>query len=185
MSMPVASQMPTFSSLIEILHWRAAQTGARCAYTFLSDAEGAELHITFGELEARAQAIAASLQDLEANQKPVMLFYPPGPDFIAAFWGCLYAGAIAVPVLPARLPRHLLRLKALLADAGARIILTTAKIRRQVDKLSDGAPELQVLLWGTTDDISSEEAKRWLDPASGSDALAVLQYTSGSTAAPK
>jgi myxalamid-type polyketide synthase MxaB len=177
--------MPTFSSLIELLHWRAAQTGARCAYTFLSDAEGAELHITFGELEARAQAIAASLQDLEANQKPVMLFYPPGPDFIAAFWGCLYAGAIAVPVLPARLPRHLLRLKALLADAGARIILTTAKIRRQVDKLSDGAPELQVLLWGITDDISSEEAKRWLDPASGSDALAVLQYTSGSTAAPK
>lgn len=185
MSMSVLSRVPAFSSLVELLDWRAAQMGAQCAYTFLSDGEGMEYHVTFGQLEVRARAIAVSLQDLGANHEPCVLFFPPGPDFIAAFWGCLYAGAIAVPVLPARLHRHLPRLKAVLANAGARIILTTAKIRQEAEELSDGARELQALLWRATDDISTEEAERWRNPVSGTDTLALVQYTSGSTDSPK
>jgi len=134
------SHAPTLSSLVELLHRRAAQAGSRRAYTFLQDGESGEVDITYQELELRARAIAASLQESRATNERVVLLYPPGLDFITAFWGCLYAGAVAVPVFPARLARHVPRLNAILADAQPTAILTTSKILAQVEGLFDGAP---------------------------------------------
>ena len=55
----------------------------------------------------------------------VVLAYPPGLEFIAAFFGALYAGCVAVPAYPPR-ARTLDRFHALTGDAGAPVVLSTA-----------------------------------------------------------
>ncbi len=97
-----ASLPPT---LVELLRRRARHEPRRAAYTFLTDGE--EVHLTYGELDRRARAIAALLQEMGAGGERVLLLYPPGLDYIAAFFGCLYAGAVAVPAYPPRLNRSL------------------------------------------------------------------------------
>src|SRR3954451_9609060 len=92
-------------SVAEILETRARAQGERPAYVFLSYGETgvAEERLTYAELDARARAIGASLQAAGAGGgERVALLLPPGPDFIASFRGCLYAGAVAVPALPPR-----------------------------------------------------------------------------------
>src|SRR5205807_1551124 len=93
-------------------------------YTFLVDGEGEEVFLSYGELDRRARAIAARLQAAGAAGERVLLLYPPGLDYIAAFFGCLYAGAVAVPAYPPRLNRNLSRLQAVVADARAKFALT-------------------------------------------------------------
>lgn len=69
----------------------------KLAFTFLNDGETAGLRLTYQELNRHARAIAAQLQTLGASGERALLLYPPGLDFITAFFGCLYAGVVAVP----------------------------------------------------------------------------------------
>src|ERR1044071_6314680 len=92
-----------------VLRRRAAHQGAQVAFTFLLDGETEEASLTYAELDARARAIAVSLQGYVG--KRALLLYPPGLEYIAALFGCFYAGVVAVPVYPPRLNRHLLRLQ--------------------------------------------------------------------------
>ncbi len=57
-----------------------------------------------------------------------MLFFPPGLEFITAFFGCLYAGAVAVPVYPPRSGLTLSRLDAIAENAQAAVALTTRQV---------------------------------------------------------
>ncbi|MCA1633579.1 MAG: AMP-binding protein [Acidobacteria bacterium] len=83
-------------TLVELLQSRASEGADRQAYIFLAADKTAEISLTYGELDRQARAIAAFLQTLDAAGERVLLLYPPGLDYIAAFFGCLYAGAIAV-----------------------------------------------------------------------------------------
>jgi acyl-CoA synthetase (AMP-forming)/AMP-acid ligase II len=85
------------SNLVELLCRRALESPHRRAYIFLANGETEEVNLTYGELHTRARAIGARLQSLEAAGERALLLYPPGLDYIAAFFGCLYAGVIAVP----------------------------------------------------------------------------------------
>lgn len=89
-----------FSTLIDILQWRAFQQHNRWAYTYLIDSEAEKARITYGELDRRSRAIGATLQALGFEGKSALLIYPAGLDYIAAFFGCLYAGVVAVPAYP-------------------------------------------------------------------------------------
>lgn len=89
-------------TLVQLLHRRAMNQPERLAYTFWPDGEKEHAILTYGELDRRARAGAALLQSLGATGERVLLLYPPGLDFIAAFFACLYAGAVAVPVYPPR-----------------------------------------------------------------------------------
>jgi amino acid adenylation domain-containing protein/non-ribosomal peptide synthase protein (TIGR01720 family) len=173
------------STLIDLLDRRTQRGPDELAYTFLVDGEGAELSLSYGELGRRAKAVAASLQRTEAAGERALLLYPPGLDYVVAFWGCLYAGVIAVPAYPPRPNRNLLRLRAIAADAGATLVLTTAQILGKVDSLLAQAPDLKALNWRATDNLTPESAQRWRPAEVNGDALAYLQYTSGSTSAPK
>ena len=173
-----------FSTLIELLRVRAQEYGPRIAFRYLADGETEESTLTYAGLEARARGIAAALGSRAKSGDRALLFYTGGLDFIAAFWGCVYAGVVAVPVFAARLHRQLPRLLAIAADSEAALLLTTAKIHRQSEDLFKRAPELKRLAWIATDDLP--------DAVDGSNAaaanlenLAFLQYTSGSTAAPR
>jgi acyl-CoA synthetase (AMP-forming)/AMP-acid ligase II len=136
-------------------------------------------------LDLQAFAIATSLQNLGASGERALLIYPPGLEFIAAFFGCLYAGVVAVPAYPPRRNQSLSRLQSIVADAGATIALTTKTVLSNVERQFTQSPTLQALHWLATDNIASDLAQAWLQPAISSDTLAFLQYTSGSTGTPK
>ena len=174
-----------FANLIELLRARTAEHGPRVAFRFLADGETEESRLTYEELELRARAIAVALAPQAAAGERALLFYTGGLEFIAAFWGCLYAGVVAVPVFPARLHRQIPRLLAIAADSEAKFVLTTAKIRRQAEDLFRRAPDLKKMQWLATDDLPVAPAEGWRDPGASLESLAFLQYTSGSTATPR
>ncbi|MFN8598254.1 MAG: fatty acyl-AMP ligase, partial [Anaerolineae bacterium] len=175
-------------TLVELLRQRAHTQPDQVAYTFLGDDETEAAPLTYIELDRRARAIAAELQRDDVKGQRVFLLYPPGLAYIAGFFGCLYAGAVAVPAYPPdvdRLNRTLPRLLAMLADAQATVVLTTTEILGLAEYVFEEAPELKALRWLATDDLSSDQAALWQSPALDRCDLAFLQYTSGSTRQPR
>ncbi|HEX2269444.1 MAG TPA: AMP-binding protein, partial [Pyrinomonadaceae bacterium] len=171
-------------TLIELLRARAGSKPDNNAYTFLLDGETEETSLTYGELDQRARAIGARLQSLGAKDQLVLLLYPPGLEYIAAFFGCLYAGAVAVPVYPPTSQRSLPRLWSIVKDACPRVALTMTSILSKLEQTS-GSPELQTLQWLTTDNLDIGVASEWRSERLPGESLAFVQYTSGSTATPK
>src|SRR5512140_2086275 len=170
------------TNVIELLQLRARQKPSAPAYSFLLDDEGAQAQLTFGELDRRARDIAARLQGQGAAGQRVLLLYPPGIDYIAGFFGCLYAGAVAVPVYPPRLDRPLNRFFSILKDAEPAFALATD----MVCSMAQGALGDQASLsWLATDSLDGSQSEKWSAPRLSPDALAFLQYTSGSTSDPK
>ena len=121
---PSINEVRRITTLVDLLRVRALEQPDRNAYTFIKDDEQ-EVCWTYGELDRRARSIAASLQTLGAQGERVLLLYPPGLEYIAAFFGCLYAGMIAVPIYPPRSNRNFERIQSVVADADAKFILTT------------------------------------------------------------
>ena len=173
------------STLTELLGWRALEQPDRVAYTFLKDGETEEVHLTYGELDRKARVIAAHLQVLGATDKRVLLLYPSGLEYIAAFFGCLYAGAVAVPAYPPRLNRSVERLQAIVNDAQAMVGLTLTSCTTTTEPWIAQSPDLGMMHWLHTDALADDAAQAWQAPAINSQTLAFLQYTSGSTGTPK
>src|SRR5689334_12911978 len=173
------------NTLVDLLRGRLAGQSNQIAYTFLVDGETEEISLTYGELDTRARAIAARLQRLGANAERVLLLYPPDLEYIAAFFGCLYAGAVAVPIFAPRANRSLSRLQAIAADAEAKVVLTTSAIFSRLEPFLVQVPELQAMHWLATDTIDEATAQEWKEPYVDGDTLAFIQYTSGSTGSPK
>ena len=184
-SHPSAAYRFELSSLIELLRRRAESRPDRRAYAFLTDGETSEVSLTYGELESRARAVAAWLQSSGASGGRVLLLYPPGLDFVAAFFGCLYAGAVAVPVYPPRVNQGLARLQSIVRDAEPSGLLTTSSSLSRGAALFGEASPLKNLWRVATDTLGDDIAARWQEPAVGGETLAFLQYTSGSTSEPK
>ncbi|XYI03749.1 amino acid adenylation domain-containing protein [Sorangium sp. So ce1128] len=188
MDMDALDLLASCTTLVGLLRYRATEQPDRLAYTFLLDGETQETTLTYAQLDRRARAVGATLESRGARGERVLLLYPPGIEYTVAVLGCLYAGAVAVPAYPpdpARLGRTLPRLKALIADARASLALTTRDILPMASFLAEQSEELKALRWLATDDVDDGAADAWREPAAGSDTLAVLQYTSGSTAAPR
>ena len=177
--------LPELSTLVDLLQGRASRLPGKTGYTFLADGEEAETNLTYGELDERARAIAVMLKSVGATGQRVLLLYPSGVDYIAAFFGCLYAGAVAVPAYPPRLNRNLLRLQTIVADAQATVALTTVPILTRIEPLFEKTPELRGLRWLNTDRLDLKLSEEWEKPSLGSETLAFLQYTSGSTSVAK
>jgi acyl-CoA synthetase (AMP-forming)/AMP-acid ligase II len=176
------------STLVQLLRDRALEQSDSHAYTFLADGNKETGRLTYGELDRQARAIAAQLQSLNAKGERALILYPAGLEVIAAFCGCLYAGVIAIPAPPpeaGRLKRTLPRLQAIIKDAQASLVLTTAGILEIVSEVRVDFPELQTMRWIDTEKVDLELAEAWEDPNVDQDILAYLQYTSGSTSTPK
>ncbi|HEV2764701.1 MAG TPA: AMP-binding protein, partial [Pyrinomonadaceae bacterium] len=174
-----------FGTLVDLLRGRAQYQPARPVYTFLNDGEAEEAQLTYAELDRRARAFSVVLRQTITEGARVLLLYPPGLEYITAFFGCLYAGAVAVPAYPPRRNRSLLRLESIFADADANVALTTDEILARIAPRFPHHPQLESLRWLTTADVADAAADDWHAPGITPDALAFLQYTSGSTARPK
>jgi acyl-CoA synthetase (AMP-forming)/AMP-acid ligase II len=175
-----------WESLVELGRTRAATLGDQPLYSFYPDRAGQEAdHLTFAGLDLRARAIGAALQRLGAGGQRALLLYPPGLEFVAAFFGCLYGGVVAVPAYPPRSARNLPRLLEIARDARPAVALTTGQLAAAIGGLANQVPELAALRLVTTDELPLDQADSWSDPGASGSTLAFLQYTSGSTAAPK
>ncbi|MEM9926793.1 MAG: AMP-binding protein, partial [Cyanobacteria bacterium P01_D01_bin.50] len=170
------------ASLLEILTERAQSQPEDCAYIFLQDGETEARSLTYGELDAQARAIALYMQSYEGER--ALLLYPSGLEFIAAFFGCLYAGVIAVPLYPPRLNQKLSRLFSIVDDADAKVALSTTAILSGIEKRWNSDARLTKLKWIATDNIKAN-SQGFVPKSITSESLAFLQYTSGSTGKPK
>jgi acyl-CoA synthetase (AMP-forming)/AMP-acid ligase II len=176
------------ASIVDVLRWRALHHPNKRAFTFLTDGETQEISITYEELDCRARAIGALLQSFVSPGENILLLYPPGLDYIAGFFGCMYSGVIAVPGNPPdpmHLDRTLPRLLAILKDIQAAVVLTTSPILSLAEFLFDKAPDLGALQWMATDTVASGIEYSWNPPRLSPDSLAFLQYTSATTRRPK
>jgi acyl-CoA synthetase (AMP-forming)/AMP-acid ligase II len=185
MANSISSPIVECSTLVELLRCRAFHQPGQRAYTFLLDGETESVRLTYGELDQQARAIAARLQSLGVTGSRALLLYPPGLEFIAAFFGCLYAGVVAVPVYPPRPNRSMSRIQAIVTDAQVKVALTTTSIWFTLEQRLAQTPDLQALHWLKSDSVDSDLGKEWQAPSVTHDTLAWLQYTSGSTATPK
>ncbi|HVB38801.1 MAG TPA: AMP-binding protein, partial [Vicinamibacterales bacterium] len=173
------------ATIVDILRWRAGHQPEKLSHVFLADGEREEVRITYADLDRQARAIAADLAARCAPGERALLLYPAGLEFITAFFGCLYAGVVAVPAYPPRNRSHLPRISAIRSDSGARFALTTAKTLTGIHANLEAYPDLVGLQWIATDGIDAARADDWRAPAPARDGLAFLQYTSGSTGIPK
>lgn len=173
----------THLSLIHSLEELSATIPTDVAYTFLPEGEDEEINITFRELEMRAKAVAARLQQLAHQGDRAALVYESSLEYIVALVGCFYAGIVAVPVYPPdpmRIRRTGARLRAILQDSQADIVLTSSNEANRFGSYLEQAGHVVV-----TDEIAAEDSEDYLRPEIGPETLALLQYTSGSTGRPR
>jgi acyl-CoA synthetase (AMP-forming)/AMP-acid ligase II len=173
------------ATFVDILRWRALYQPDELAYSYLDDGEVEEDHLTYKELDTRAQVIAASLQALGAASQRVLLLLPPGLDYISAFFGCLYAGAIAVPACPPRRNEKLHRLNAIARDSLISFGIATSTILTRFESLSMEEQILGIGKWLAVDQLERVCRSLWKEPSIGKNSVAFIQYTSGSSTEPK
>jgi acyl-CoA synthetase (AMP-forming)/AMP-acid ligase II len=90
-----------------------------------------------------------------------LLLYPPGLDFLAGFFGCLYAGVVAVPAYPPHNQRNTPRIQAIIADAQAAIALTTSAL---LPKLQSLIGDNNIFQWLATDHLEPGIETAWQAP---------------------
>jgi acyl transferase domain-containing protein/acyl-CoA synthetase (AMP-forming)/AMP-acid ligase II/acyl carrier protein len=184
----VSQEIHNKQNMCDVLQMRAKTTPDAMAYTFLKDGQDADGSYTYAELDLHARAIAKQLGPEAENQR-ILLIYPPGVEFLAGFYGAMYAGAIPIPAPPpdlTRLKRTLPRLKSIIQDAEARYLMTTRSMSETIQGNPDTISELPDVSWISTDTIDPSSGKGWDNiPEKKLSDIAYLQYTSGSTSTPK
>ena len=180
------------TNLVDVLRFRTKERPDAFAFTFLHDGEGEEEHVLYKALDTQARFIAARLQQYGATGQRVLLLYPPGIQFVAAFFGCLYAGAVAVPAYPPRKNDKLLRLQTIAIDSQSTHVLTTTASIAQLKPQAADLEGLKHLQWLDTDELFGNDSlqredliESWRPPWIDDYTLAFIQYTSGSTGQPK
>ncbi|MBV8294766.1 MAG: AMP-binding protein, partial [Mycobacterium sp.] len=178
-------------TLLDLTRQRAERHPNKVAFDychyFPRGEERGEEHsrLTYQELDVKARAIASTLQRLGAAGERVLVLCPSGLDFVASFFGCIYAGAVAVPVHPPVRNRVVDRVASIVADVQAEFVLTTTELQAELKTAMDDLAGGNSLQWCAADAINPAAAAEWVTPAIDESATAFVQYTSGSTSSPK
>lgn len=175
----------SFSNLVDLLRYRTLHQSNQIAFTFLQDEEEPESSLTYKQLDTKARSIAVYLQNISTPGERVLLLYPPGLDYIAAFFGCLYAELISIPLYVPKNNRKMARIQLIIEDSQAQFALTDNQSLINVQASLNHTPDLKKLQWLATDKIDENLAAQWETKSVSSISVAYLQYTSGSTSTPK
>ncbi|MFJ6432809.1 amino acid adenylation domain-containing protein [Streptomyces sp. NPDC091416] len=175
---------PVAGSWTELLADTALRSPDRVAFIHLADGEVPAGELTYAQLDSRARAIGVHLEELGLAGSRVLLLYPSGLDYVAAFFGCLYAGAVAVPAYPpTRQARAQERIAGIIQDCGVDTALTTAEF---AGRLASRAPAVAGLRLVATDSVAQgAPADGWTPYRADERTTAFVQYTSGSTSSPR
>ncbi len=173
------------SNFVERLRETARLCPDSIGYTFLADGENATMDLTFRQLDQAACALGQHLSDMGMSGQRALLLFPPGFDFVVSLFGCLYAGVTAVPALPPRRNRNMRRIQSIVADAQASLVLSVGTNIERSKRLVRDDSDLANLKWIAVDSIPRTNESNWKPPKIHNSTVAVLQYTSGSTGAPK
>src|SRR5262249_50045981 len=153
---------------------------------------------TYETLSRRMEIIAAHLRSTHGFETGarLLLAYPPGLEMICAFFGCVRAGLIPVPVYPPTahgFQAAVYKMAHIARDCGASAILTTrqydSSLENRLRKHSDGAQHnhaeefsyISQLKRIVTEEMQGDVVAQ----AAESSSVLFLQYTSGSTSHPK
>lgn len=173
-------------SIVDSMVEHAGSKPDAVAFRFLGDLEHVAQELTYAQLLQDAEAIAAFLSGLAEQGSRVMLFFPPGLAYVKAFYGCLLAGMVAVPLYPPRRNVKSDRIMKVAQSCRSTIALTTQGELGVVKAAWDQQNSLGLTLdFHATDHIVADATRRFAAPALDLAAPAFLQYTSGSTGVPK
>ncbi|MCX4090900.1 fatty acyl-AMP ligase [Nocardia sp. alder85J] len=173
-------------TLIDTLFARVQAQPAATAYRFLTDGEvdGPVEEMTYARLGRRTRALAAALQEVAPQR--ALLLYPAGLEFVEAFFACLAAGVVAVPApVPEWESRALHRLRRLVTHADVQLVLAPRRVVDEAAAWRTQLPELAGVAWLATDTIPDDRETSFRAHDPEPDAVAFIQYTSGSTSAPR
>lgn len=179
---------PNVNTIIDILNQRAENTPEKVIYTYLVDGENQQQSLTCGELREKTKAISVYIQKYIKAAERVLMFYPPGLEFIPAFFACLASKVIAVPLPPPNLSnpeRALSRLQTIIASANPSLALMPFSMLAKMKDIAVEIPMVKNILMLSTDNIDLTLANEYQPLELEQKALAYLQYTSGSTSEPK
>lgn len=173
-------------TLVDVLCERASDHGERPLYHKLVDQDIVET-LSYAQADRRARALAVRLREHAEPGDRVLLLYPFGLEYTVAFFACLYAGLVAVPAFPPdrqRAIQTMPRISAIIRDADAKLILTTAELVETVAFARAEARDPAALSILATDALDGDP-DAWTRPPALERQLAFLQYTSGSTGTPR
>lgn len=177
------------NSLVDILSWRANHQPYKLAYRFLIDGENEEVSITYKELDLKARSIGSTLQAYTKKYDRAILLLPSGLEFIAAFLGCLYANVIAIPLPaphPVRVKKSLAATLRIIKDANPSVALMNSSLLESINSQTDIKKHFNRLKIIAIDQQDMmERADQWVKTETDQEGIAFLQYTSGSTLAPR
>ena len=173
------------TTLVDCLTSSAESHADRDCLVLAPDGEEVTGCLSFGDLDERARAVGAALQDGGVSQGPALLPYARGFDFVTALMGCFYAGVVAVPVHLPRPNRSPALLRAIAADARSTAVLTTSAHRSVLEQSLGRTLGPAERFWLNTDEVDSGWAGSLVSPKLSPESLAFLQYTSGSTTTPR
>lgn len=167
--------VPPCSTFVDLLRFRALRQPDVETHRFLCATASEPGVLTHAAIDRRARAIGARLQEIGASGRRVLLLFPAGVDYVCAFFGCLYAGAVVVPAFPFVNQPTRLRLRGVLRHAGARVVLTTSRILAVVQREADGVQEDEDVRWLAADDLPDGLGEDWEWPRVGADSVVVQQ----------
>ena len=177
-----------WNSLVDIIRHRAATEPDRHAYVFLANDLKESLVLRYSELDHFVSRMASRLQQFGIRDERVALLYPHGPDFLIALFACMFVGAVAVPILPARRPgQSLERMRSVLMDASPKLALTTSDYKDALSHMAAShVPSMTVVVEEGLNSNGIDPDLPTIPPRKVSRAaICLLQYTSGSTDSPK
>src|SRR3982074_3444432 len=151
-------------TLVDLLEYRAAIQPTDVVFRFINSDGREETALTFATLQARARAIAAHLAEHVVPGDRVVLLVPPGLEYVASFFGCLYAGVVAVPAYPPNPRRADPRVARIVADCGARVALVSDAFMARLDGWLALTPELAGLTWLDAARLADGDAATWRAP---------------------
>ncbi|WP_249930808.1 AMP-binding protein, partial [Paenibacillus polymyxa] len=166
-----ASAYPSHQTIQKLFEEQAERTPDHVAVVWEHQS------LTYRELNERANRLARTLrtEGVESEQ-PVGILAQRSLDMIVGIYAILKAGGAYVPIDP-EYPAD--RIRFMLEDSGAKLVLTSSHLAEQASLSFDG----QVLVL-ERNDIYHEDSSN-LEPLSGPHHVAYVIYTSGSTGKPK
>ncbi|KQT54867.1 hypothetical protein ASG43_04815 [Aureimonas sp. Leaf454] len=175
-------------TLLSVVESWAVERPDAVVYSWMEDGETVSRDITFAGLRTEARAVGATVARFAKPGERVMLLYGDGPDYVIGLLGCLYAGAIPVSGVHPGVLKAFERFIGVVRDCGARAVLGPHDVLAEMQRIDEDAVDELGLKWLASDRLpavrpGAGEPLPGLFQGNGD--LALIQYTSGSTRAPR